>query len=443
MKSRPVVWAAMLLGALLAGAVGRGEAGAAAFRYWRGVSAAENQWSNPANWDGGTVIANGDYVTFGGNSLGGRLTNDILNLSLARIEFEYSSDGYTLEGNGVVVTSIVTAGAGKNSIELNLGGPADMLVAVGAELHLSGTNTFAGPVNIYGDLYAESGGALGNTAGGTRVNPGGELYVQGVDLGQELVQISGLDPLTSCGLRSDGASTVRDLQVGGTVCFLSAGSLSIPNGIGQYYAPSDVLLIGGVFTIGGNSGIGGPLRVTGATELAWNSIGLVDIIFQDFEGPLVATGDLRGTGTASTVDFHGGSFAPGSGNTPGRFVVGGLLKMRNGTYLARLNSTEAATGYSQATVGSVSIGAGTALELSIGFTPAAGMQFRIIDNAGSQAVSGTFAGLEEGATFSRGGLTWTITYKGGTGNDVVVTRAAEAPTDPRPFKRRLPMLARG
>lgn len=103
----------MVLGALLAGTVGQGEAGAVAFRYWWWLVAAENQWSNPANWDGGTVIANGDYVTFGGNSLGGRLTNDILNLSLARIEFEYSSDGYTLEGNGVVVTSIVTAGAGK------------------------------------------------------------------------------------------------------------------------------------------------------------------------------------------------------------------------------------------------------------------------------------------------------------------------------------------
>lgn len=64
-----------------------------------------------------------------------------------------------------------------------------MLVAVGAELHLSGTNTFAGPVNIYGDLYAESGGALETRPGVRGSTRGGELYVQGVDLGQELVQI--------------------------------------------------------------------------------------------------------------------------------------------------------------------------------------------------------------------------------------------------------------
>ena len=71
----------------------------------------------------------------------------------------------------------------------------------------------------------------------------------------------------------------------------------------------------------------------------------------------------------------------------------------------------------------VSSGAG-ALNLSAGFNPAAGTQFTIIDNDGTDAVSGTFAGLPEGASVSAGGKAFTISYKGGTGNEVYSFGAA-------------------
>jgi hypothetical protein len=88
----------------------------------------------------------------------------------------------------------------------------------------------------------------------------------------------------------------------------------------------------------------------------------------------------------------------------------------------------------------VTIGADTALQLTLGFIPTTGQQFRIIDNTGSSAISGTFDGLPEGATFFRSGRPFSITYKGGSGNDVVVTALAP---DPRPYKRVLMMLAAG
>ena len=106
----------------------------------------------------------------------------------------------------------------------------------------------------------------------------------------------------------------------------------------------------------------------------------------------------------------------------------------------RLNSTTPATGYSQVRAGTgVTIGAGANLDLVLGFTPAVGTAFRIIDNASNQPVAGTFVGLPEGATFQRAGQTWKITYAGGDGNDVVVTRVT---SDPRPFKRIVPMVAK-
>jgi hypothetical protein len=46
--------------------------------------------------------------------------------------------------------------------------------------------------------------------------------------------------------------------------------------------------------------------------------------------------------------------------------------------------------------------------------------FTIIDNRGAAPVSGTFTGLPEGASVQAGGSTFTISYRGGDGNDVVL-----------------------
>jgi hypothetical protein len=62
--------------------------------------------------------------------------------------------------------------------------------------------------------------------------------------------------------------------------------------------------------------------------------------------------------------------------------------------------------------------------LAAGFTPAIGQAFTIIHSISANPIRGTFAGLPEGGTFTVDGFTFQITYKGGTGNDVVVTRVA-------------------
>jgi hypothetical protein len=51
---------------------------------------------------------------------------------------------------------------------------------------------------------------------------------------------------------------------------------------------------------------------------------------------------------------------------------------------------------------------------------AQGVSFTIIDNTGSAAIAGTFKGLPELAPLTVGNFTLRISYKGGTGNDVVL-----------------------
>ncbi|MCI0745790.1 MAG: autotransporter-associated beta strand repeat-containing protein [Verrucomicrobia subdivision 3 bacterium] len=55
------------------------------------------------------------------------------------------------------------------------------------------------------------------------------------------------------------------------------------------------------------------------------------------------------------------------------------------------------------------------------FQPGIGTQFMLIQNDSNDPINGTFSGLPEGAVFKFGGRQWQITYKGGTGNDVLLT----------------------
>ncbi len=89
-----------------------------------------------------------------------------------------------------------------------------------------------------------------------------------------------------------------------------------------------------------------------------------------------------------------------------------------------LNGTTAGAGYDQLSVtGTVNL-AGATLNVNLAFTPALGSAFMLIQNDGKDAVLGTFAGLPEGATLMLNGMTFQISYVGGTGNDVVLTRMA-------------------
>jgi hypothetical protein len=69
------------------------------------------------------------------------------------------------------------------------------------------------------------------------------------------------------------------------------------------------------------------------------------------------------------------------------------------------------------------------LLLNLGFAPAVGQQFELIDVQNSSTfINGGFAGLSEGAIFNVGSEQFQISYVGGTGNDLVVTAIPEPAT---------------
>ena len=75
--------------------------------------------------------------------------------------------------------------------------------------------------------------------------------------------------------------------------------------------------------------------------------------------------------------------------------------------------------------GTISLG-GATLDVSVvdSFMPSVGNAFTMIHNETGSAISGTFDGLAQGATFEAGGAYFTINYNGGGNKDVTLTDVA-------------------
>lgn len=65
---------------------------------------------------------------------------------------------------------------------------------------------------------------------------------------------------------------------------------------------------------------------------------------------------------------------------------------------------------------------------SSGFFPTLGQSFTILSKTSAGAITRTFSGKPEGTSFVTAGYTWTISYLGGDGNDIVLTAGTAAAT---------------
>ncbi|MFL5329473.1 MAG: beta strand repeat-containing protein [Gemmataceae bacterium] len=147
-------------------------------------------------------------------------------------------------------------------------------------------------------------------------------------------------------------------------------------------------------------------------------------------GAVQVDGTLGGSGSVGTVTVSGtGKVAPG--NSPGKLTTGNITFNTNSIFSVELNGAVAGTGYDQISVnGTVNLGNATLNTSYNGFSIPGGQVFRVIDNDGADAVTGTFNGLPDGATISVGAAICTISYVGGDGNDVTIKAPGVAGVPP-------------
>lgn len=324
---------------------------------------------------------------------------------------------------------------------LNVSGPA---------VNIRGNSaSYAGPIAVTGDVNFGPT-SFGTNAAGTTVSGAGTLRV--VHSENSIVS----EPFTLGGSGafgsvqsyygcSGGNGPVATLTLNGPVTLTSDFR----------YSGSNNTVITGTYTNNGHSftvagGTTGTLTTpqgeetapTETVELNGDETGFTQIgnkqtgILNGTREYITVTpgGVLKGTGTTDQLSVNEGAIV-NPGNSPGTLTVLDSFTL-GGTYQAELLNKDT---YDQLLVGedyilsgnAVALYSGATLETILfdGWSIAQGDAFTIIDNRSSTEVQGTFDGLDEGAQLVVDGITFSITYVGGDGNDVVLT-ALNAGTDP-------------
>jgi hypothetical protein len=292
--------------------------------------------------------------------------------------------------NDLTVNSPITVGAGGHGGALTLQAGRSILlnasiITDNGDLTLIANDTLASGVV---DAERDPGPAVISMADGTTLDTGsGALTIE---------------------LR-DGAGRTNTDSGAITLQTLTAGSVSVANNGPS--AGSDVVL-GSVTTAGPQTytNPNGTTLVTGNLAATDSPVTFADAV--------VLNAGLTLSAGSSSVSFAGGMVALNPGVLT---VAGGVVLSDSARFGVMLNGTDPDS-YSQVHAsGPVDLG-GSTLSLSLGFMPELGASFELI-TSDAGPITGTFAGLEEGAVFTQDGLLFQITYQGGPdGHSVVLTR---------------------
>lgn len=172
---------------------------------------------------------------------------------------------------------------------------------------------------------------------------------------------------------------------------------------------SAMVVNGGIFILNGTSAStvasinGGALMVNGSVPAATT---------------VNSTGTLEGIGRVGAIAVSkGGTVSPGN-NNPATLTAAGDLTMAKGSKLSvvidGVEANQLAVG------GQVNLG-NAVLSVSLGELPPRNMEFTILSNNGSSPISGMFNKLKQNGKLKVGKHVFRISYRGGDGNDVVVT----------------------
>jgi autotransporter-associated beta strand protein len=361
--------------------------------------------TNAGNSGTNSLTISGGSVTFysdAGTTVGGTGVIDLMNTAATLATNTLNLNGGTLTANQLKATSA----SGNRVINFNGGTLKSGASALAPTFLASGVATTAN-VRNYGAIIDTSGNNVSIGQALTHSVIGGDNATDG-----------GLTKLNTGALTLTGANTytgATTIQAGTLV--LAAASNNI--------ASSSKILVGDTFahnTAGLNvSGVTGGFSLGSTQTLAG-----------------------YGTVTGNVTGVYGSSVAPGG--SIGKLTINGNLTLGQGTLVTELdkstpNSLVAGTDYDQLVVtsgNSVNVTDGT-LALELGNNLVNGDVFYVLDNQGSNGVTGTFAGatingvtatgtFANGDTFSAvlGSSTYSFTINydataSGTANDIALT----------------------
>jgi autotransporter-associated beta strand protein len=308
------------------------------------------------------------------------------------------------------------------------------------------------------------GGTAAHSYFGTTTMNGGTLVLakaeNATSISTALVINSGTVRVSSPEQIWDNASVT--INSPGVLELGMSGAGMLQETIGSIEGSGDVRLDEGWLRVGANNRsttfagtIGG--RFESTTHLSLEKIGTGTLTLTGVhtyegitslrEGTLLVNGSI-GTGLGTQMRVYGGTLG-GTGtiahdlyaaNTGTRIAPGtspGILhaprvEMQDCTYVVEINGPTAGGDYDQIDITHrrIRFSGGSTLEVSLAYNPPGGTQFTIVKSpAGpTHAPSGTLAGLPEGAELLLRNQRFGISYRGGAGNDIVLTALEDPPS---------------
>jgi len=273
-----------------------------------------------------------------------------------------------------------------------------------------------GPVNV------ASGGLVNrsNTAFTQNFNIGSAGVLDIWDNNRTIGALSGSGVVRS--RRSADGLAIRTLSVGN-----GNGSGDFSGSIIDGVNPTALTKIGsGIQTLSGANTYTGATVVTAGTLLVNGSLSASSTV-------TVNGGTFGGNGTVGALTVNAsGTLAPGSAA-----AATGILNIGNlshaGALAININGATVGSGYDQVNViGSVNLIAFNTISLTLGYTPTIGSLFFLINNDGSDVITGLLNGYAQNDSFTLAAQQWQISYLGNFGsnsftggNDLVIQAVPE------------------
>ena len=322
--------------------------------------------------------------------------------------------------------SFRNAGGAEPTISSEISGVGDVTHLGANRLSLNASNSFTGVLLVQTNrLDVGHPNAFGTAAGATVVREDAEVAclvaMSANSVVNEPVQLAGAWRVAATNLTWTGNFQFDHpgaiMEVAGTQVFTLLSSTLGTNGFLKI--GSGTLRLATV-----QAAHGGTTRILGGTLQ-------VDTALTNSILNVGNNGIVTGTGVVRQATFQAGStfspagegFGDGASSSATMIVTESLTFQSASVFRVNVNGPSA-NSYDQVdVVGTVSLGAGTAtLDVALGYAPVLGQSFAILDNDGADPVSGSFAGWSEGGTNVVNGHALRITYTGGTGNDIVLTK---------------------
>jgi fibronectin-binding autotransporter adhesin len=365
------------------------------------------------------VAFNGDVLT-----LGGPVRNVGLSMIVGKISLGGASRSFVHADPKRMVETLLTIEA----VIVDGGAPAGLIVD-GLALRLNGANTYSGPTTVT-RTFIEVGHelALGSPAAGTELLTMGSLLLYTSVPAEPLTMHADASPHGSSNMicREDDDPPAHLPRSQPTRTW--GGPLTLE---GNWHVTSMEicrLVLGGplsgtgTFRFGGNVELTADSPFSGLIRVTDNALVVNGAIPARIEVDFSAEATLAGQGRVGPVTVTRGIVSPGLGE--GTLRTASITFKRDAVLQLVIVGP---TGGRLAVTGEVTLDNAT-LELS-GLMQGSiepGQSYVIVDNDGDETIKGTFKDLPEGASISRGGVSFRISYVGGTGNDITLTTTASS-----------------